>query len=84
MSPEPSPRQVLYALVSAGFLIVVAVLVVGGAAAGLVPFWWTASMAIVVVGAGIWTGLQWRRTGIALGLSIGLFLIWTVGTLILA
>lgn len=84
MSPEPSPRQVLYALVSAGFLVVVATLIVGGAAAGLVPVWWTVAMAILVIAASALTGLRWRRTGLALGLSIGLFLIWTIGTLILA
>ena len=45
---EPSPRQVLYALVAGGFLLVVAVLVVGAAAAGLVPIWWTIAMAVAV------------------------------------
>ncbi len=79
---EPSPRQVLYALVAAGFLLVVLILVIGAAVAGLAPPWWTATMAILVVGAGVWCGLHWRRTAPVLLGSIGIFLLWAIGTLV--
>ncbi len=81
---EPTPRQVLYALVAGGFLAVVVVLVIGAAAAGLVPNWWTATMAVTTGVLGIWCGFNWRRTPIVLSLSIALFLVWTVGTLLVA
>ena len=81
---EPSPRQVLYALVAGGFLLVVAVLVVGAAVAGLVPSWWTWATGVGVVLAGVWFALNWRRTAVVLLGAIGLFLCWTIGTLILA
>lgn len=82
--PEPTPRQVLYALVSAGFLVVVAILTVAAAAAGLVPTWWSIVMAVGIVAGGIWGGLNWRSTGPVLLMAIGLFLVWLVGTLALA
>lgn len=81
---EPTPRQVLYALVAAGFVVVVAVLVIGGASAGLVPTWWSAIMALLIAGAGTWIAQGWRRTGPVLLIAIGLLVIWMVGTLILA
>ncbi|HJQ75932.1 MAG TPA: hypothetical protein VJ948_01570 [Acidimicrobiia bacterium] len=81
---EPTPRQVLYALVAGGFLVVVAVLVAGAAVAGLVPIWWTVAMALGVVVVGWWAGVNWRRTAPVLIFSIGLFVVWTVGTLLLA
>ena len=81
---EPSPRQVLYALVAAGFLVVVAVLIVGAAVAGLVPLWWSIVMAAGLVLIAIWAGLNWRRTAPVLLVSIGLLVIWMIGTLILA
>jgi len=81
---EPSPRQVLYALVAAGFLAVVAILIVGAAVAGLVPPWWSIVMAAVLVLIAIWSGLNWRRTAPVLLVSIGLLVIWMTGTLILA
>ena len=84
MNADPTPRQVLYALVSAGFLLVVLVLIVGAAAAGLVPVPWTVTMLAVTIGSGIWGGLNWTRTGPLLAVSISLFVVWTVGTLILA
>lgn len=84
MTVDPSPRQVLYALVAAGFLVVVAILTVAAAAAGLAPGWWTATMAgMLAVGTTLGV-LRWRRTGLVLGVSIGLFVFWTVGTLIFA
>ncbi len=79
---EPSPRQVLYALVAAGFLLVVMILVIGAAVAGLAPPWWTATMVMIVIGVGIWSGLNWRRTGPVLLGSIGIFLLWAIGTLV--
>ncbi len=84
MRDEPSPRQVLYALVSAGFLLVVIALTIGAAVAGLVPVPWTVAMLVVAVATGVWGGLNWTRTGPLLVVSISLFVVWTVGTLILA
>jgi hypothetical protein len=77
----PTPRQVLYALVSAGFLIVTVVLTAGAAFAGLVPPWWTAAMVLLTTVAGFWSGFNWRRTGPVLLTAIGLLLVWVVGTL---
>ncbi len=84
MTEAPTERQVLYALVSAGFLAVVAVLIVGAAAAGLVPTWWTVATAVVWFGAGVVTVFRWRETRIVLLVSITLFVAWTVGTLVVA
>ena len=81
---EPSPRQVLYALVSGGFLLVVAILVIGAAVAGLVPLWWTWATGAAVVVVGAWSAVNWRKTAPLLLITIGLFLLWVVGTLILA
>lgn len=81
---EPSPRQVLYALVAAGFVVVVIILTVGAAVAGLVPAWWSWAMAAAITAVSAWMALNWRRTGLALVLAIGLFLMWMVGTLILS
>lgn len=78
MTPE---RQVLYGLVSAAFHLVVLVLIV--AARPLVPCWWSwligVAWALVTV-TGI---LTWRRTARLLAMTIGLFLAWAVGTIIL-
>jgi hypothetical protein len=82
--PETSPRQVLYALVAAGLVIVVVILTIGGAAAGLVPTWWSGLLAISIVLVGIWTARNWRHTKVVLALAIGLFSMWMIGTLILA
>jgi hypothetical protein len=81
---EPSPRQVLYALVAAGFLAVVAILIAGAAIVGLVPPWWSIVMAAGLVAIGVWSGLNWRETVLVLLVSIGYFVIWMIGTLILA
>lgn len=81
---EPTPRQVLYALVAAGFVVVVVILTIGAAAAGLVPTWWTATLAVTSAAIGIGMALHWRRTGPVLVVGIGLFVVWTVGTLLLA
>lgn len=82
--PEPTPRQVLYALVAAGFLVVVAILTIGGAASGLVPTWWSALLAITIALAGTWISQNWRSTMMVLVVAIGLFSMWMIGTLILA
>lgn len=79
---EPTPRQVLYALVSGGFLFVVLVLVVGAAIAGLVPLWWTITMLAALLISSVWSAIHWRRTAPVLLISIGMFAVWTVGTLI--
>jgi hypothetical protein len=79
-----TPRQVLYGMVAAGFVLVVAVLTGGAAAAGLVPAWWTWTLAVATVLAAAFTAASWRRTGRVLGVTIGLFVAWTVGTLMLA
>jgi hypothetical protein len=81
---EPSPRQVLYALVAGGFVLVVGVLIGGAAVAGLVPMWWTIATTLVTTSVAVWSALNWRRTAMVLLLAIGLFLAWAVGTLILA
>lgn len=84
MSEEPTPRQVLYALVAGGFLVIVAVLTVGGATAGLVPTWWSGSLALGVAVGGVWSAQNWRNTVAVLSVAIGLFIIWLIGTLALA
>ena len=81
---EPSPRQVLYALVAGGFLAVVAILIVGAAVAGLVPVWWSIVMAACLLAIAIWSAINWRRTAPVLLISIGLLVIWAAGTLIVA
>lgn len=81
---EPSPRQVLYALVAGGFVVVVGVLIGGAAVAGLVPMWWTIATTLVTMSVAVWSALNWRRTAMVLVFAIGLFLAWAVGTLILA
>lgn len=81
---EPTPRQVLYAWVATGFLLVVLVFVMGAAIVGLVPIWWTVTMVATVGILGIWSALNWLKTGPLLVTSIGLFVVWTVGTLLVA
>ena len=79
---EPTPRQVLYALVSGGFVVVVAILVIGAALVDLSPPWWTTAMAILLTVAALWMALNWRRTAPILTLGIGVFVMWVVGTLL--
>jgi hypothetical protein len=81
---DTSPRQVLYALVSAAFVVVVAILTIGGASAGFVPTWWSGLLAVVIALLGTWMAQNWRRTAAVLVLGIGLFVLWMIGTLILA
>lgn len=81
---EPTPRQVLYALVAGGFVVVVGVLIGGAAVAGLVPTWWTIAATLVAISVAAWSAFNWRRTAVVLILAMGLFLAWAIGTLILA
>ena len=81
---EPTPRQVLYALVAAGVLAVVGILIVGASMAGIVPGWWTSVAGIVWVATSAYCAARWRRTGQILGLSIILFAIWVAVTLLVA
>ncbi|HVR77958.1 MAG TPA: hypothetical protein VMS99_06145 [Acidimicrobiia bacterium] len=64
--------------------MVVALLIVAGAVTGLVPAWWTAILGGSLMLLAIWSGYNWRRTGPVLLGSIGFFVIWTIGTLIVA
>ena len=78
----PTERQVLYALVAGGFIVVVAVLVFGAAYAGLVPTWWSVVAGSATVLVGGMSALRWRDTRFVLLASIMLFLTWTVVTLL--
>jgi hypothetical protein len=80
---EPSPRQVLYALVAGGLLLVVLVLVAAAAASGLVPLWYTIVGGSTLLAVSVWSAVNWRRTLPVLLLAIGIFLVWTVGTLVI-
>jgi hypothetical protein len=81
---EPTPRQVLYALVAVGFVLVVVILTIGGVVAGLVPAWWSAVMGLTIASTATYIAQNWRRTGPVLVLAIGVLVMWMVGTLILA
>jgi hypothetical protein len=81
---DPTPRQVLYALVAGAILLVVAVLVIGAAVSGLVPDWWTWATGAILVLITAWSAFNWRRTAVVLMAAIGLFLAWSIGTLIVA
>ena len=58
-------------------------LLIGAAAAGVVPTWWTVVMGVAVATLATWSALQWRKTVPVLVSSIGLFIFWVVGTLLL-
>jgi hypothetical protein len=81
---ETTPRQVLYALVSVGFVLMVVVLAAGGAISGLTPTWWSVVLGLLVLTGGSWMVFNWKRTGPVLLIAIGLFLIWMIGTLVVA
>jgi len=84
MTEQPTPRQVLYALVSGGFVVVVAILTIAGAIAGLVPGWWSATLALAIASSFVFMALRWRDTTWMLVIGIGLLVMWMVGTLALA
>lgn len=81
---EPTPRQILYALVAGGFVLVVIVLTIGAAASGLVPTWWSAVLAFLIAIGATWMAQNWRRTWEVLAIAIGIFVVWLVGTLLVA
>jgi hypothetical protein len=81
---EPTPRQVLYGLVAAGFFVVVLALIVGAGVTGVVPLPWTLAMALLWLILAVWSVFNWRQTARVLLISIGLFLFWAVATVLIA
>ena len=81
---EPTPRQVLYGLVAAGFHFVVLALIVGAGVTGVVSVSWTVAMATLWLAIVVWSALNWRRTIPVLISAMGLFLFWAVATLVIA
>jgi len=81
---ETSPRQVLYALVAAGLVLMVVVLAAGGALSGLTPTWLSVVLGVLVLTGGVWIAFNWKSAGPVLLIAIGLFLIWMIGTLAVA
>lgn len=79
---EPTERQVLYALVSGAWFVVVATLAVVAAVVGLSPPAWSVVFAVGWVVSAVLGFRQWRRTGRLLLLSVLVFVVWTVGTLL--
>jgi hypothetical protein len=79
---EPTERQVLYGLVALGFHLVTAVLTTVAAVVGLSPSWWTVMVGLAWAGGAAWGVRNWQRTGRLLGLAVGLFVVWTIGTLL--
>lgn len=84
MNEEPTPRQVLYGLVAAGFHLVVLALIVGAWVTGVVSIAWTLAMAVLWLAIIVWSAANWRRTIPVLLSAMGLFLFWAVATLLLA
>lgn len=84
MNEEPTPRQVLYGLVAAGFHFVVLALIVGAGVTGVVSIAWTVAMAALWLAIVVWAVFNWRRTIPVLLSAMGLFLFWAVATLLLA
>jgi hypothetical protein len=79
---EPTERQVLYALVAAGFLAVVGGLTIVSWTTGLSPTLWLAVMSAIWVAAVGYCTVRWRQTGRVLFVSIATFVVWAVGTLV--
>ncbi len=77
MTPE---RQVLYGVVAAAFHVVVAVLIIG--AAPVVPGWWTVTLAGAWLVVTVTGARHWRATARLLAMTIGLFLSWAIGTVV--
>lgn len=82
MTTQPTERQVLYALVAGGWLVVVAVLAAVAAAVGVSPVAWTVGFALAWVMAVASAVRAWRRTGRLLLISVVVFVVWAVGTLL--
>ncbi len=81
---EPTPRQVLYGLVSAGFFVVVLALIIGAGVTGVIPLQWTLTMAVIWLILALWSAFNWTQTARVLLISIGLFLFWAVTTVLIA
>jgi hypothetical protein len=81
---EPTPRQVLYALVSGGFFVIVLALIIGGGVTHVVPLAWTLAMAALWAILAAWSAFNWTQTFRVLLFSIGLFLFWAVATVLIA
>jgi hypothetical protein len=79
---QPTERQVLYALVAAAWFAVVAVLAVVAAVVGLSPAAWSIAFGVIWLAAAVFGASHWRRTSRLLGLSLLVFVLWAVGTLL--
>lgn len=79
---EPTERQVLYALVSAAWFVVVAVLAVVAAVVGLSPVAWSIAFVVIWLAAAGIGSYHWRRTSRLLALSLLVFVVWAAGTLL--
>ncbi|MDX1447438.1 MAG: hypothetical protein R3246_00110 [Acidimicrobiia bacterium] len=82
MTRPPSERQVLYALVAAGWLIVVGVLAGVAAALEVSPTAWTVTFAVLWLAAVVESVRSWRRTGRLLSVALVAFVVWVAGTLL--
>lgn len=82
MRPEPTERQVLYALVAGGLLVTVGVLAGFAAVVGLAPRPWSIAFAVLWLAAVAAVFRSWRNTARTLMVSIAVFMAWVVGTLI--
>lgn len=79
---EPTERQVLYVMVAGAWLLVVGVLAVVAWRTGLSPLGWSVAFAVLWLAA-LGVGIRmWRRTGRVLLLSLGVFVVWVIGTLV--
>ena len=81
MTP-PTERQVLYALVAAAWFVVVAFLAVVAAVVGLSPAAWSIIFACAWLAAAALGAVHWRKTSRLLMLSLFVFVLWAVGTLL--
>ena len=77
-------RQVLYAMVSTGFVVTVTVLIVSAALAGLVPTWWTVAASVGTASVVGLLVLRWKDTRTVLTVSVLLLVFWMVGTLLVS
>lgn len=87
MSESGTPateRQVLYALVSTGFVATVIVLIASAALAGLVPTWWTVAASVGTASVLGLLAVRWKDTRSVLLASVLLLLFWMVGTLLVS
>ncbi len=78
----PTERQVLYGLVAAAWLVVVAVLAGAAVAVGWSPVGWSLAFAVIWAVAAVWAIRNWRATGRLLLVSVAVFAVWAVGALL--